>query len=256
MKILTLNCFLVPLFSPNPLKRIKQIADEIKKLNPDLIFLQEVPLLHYKHIFIKALSNYPFHYLPHVGFFKTGGGLAVFSKFPIIMKKFTKFRKSGFWTDITFFDKLLKKGFMEIEIKKGKEELYFFNTHLTVNHERGSKKDKRTDLIEKQTKQISNALSKIPKNKSCFLFGDFNFSPNSQIYKSFTNKNKLTDLSKNMGSSMKTSLYKSLFHYLISKEKIDYAFYKGKNKIKSKAKYVFNNIKLSDHKGLIVNVYS
>ncbi len=257
MKILTLNCFLVPLLSPSPKTRIKLIAKKINEINPDLVFLQEVPLKSHKEELIKLLSKYNYNYITHGGLLKMGGGLCFFSKFPITEKKFYEFSKSGYWTDMSFLDKLAGKGFMKLKIQAGNQVYYCFHAHLTCNYKNDySKNNKGLILIKQQIKEIAKEIRKISLANPCFIIGDLNMHPGTKIYKDFMKKTKAEDISLFHDPSFigKPSKIRKYFDKSCP-GKLDYIFYRGQAKINYMTNYVYNeNEFLSDHKGILTEI--
>lgn len=246
MTILTFNCHGIRTVLSN--QRMRLIVGQIKKLQPDLVFLQEVFFPWHKKIFRKLLKNkYPYHYLPRRGLLRAGGGLCCFSRYPIVEKYFRAFWRKGFWGDKTWRDKFAHKGFAALKIK-GPITFYAFNTHVTANYLFDYSGTNRQVIIqESQLKQLARGINQISKKTPCFLAGDLNVVPDTILFSGFLSATGCLDLTKSLKSSIRNK-----------RVKIDYVLFRGDRQVSSRCKYVFqrevSGTILSDHYGILVKV--
>lgn len=256
MKILTFNCCGVPLDSLYLSKRMRLIAKQINKLNPDLVFLQEVFLPWHKKVFVKILDGLPYHYLPRNGIFRTGGGLCCFSRYPIIKKDFYAFSKSGYWSDLTKVDKLVRKGFVRLKIK-GPRTFYVFNTHLTANYRADySLANQQVFLQKLQLNQLARGINRIPSKIPCLVVGDFNMPASADLFSDFLKVANCKDLTISPRPSVRNDCYilPAFLYATAHRKKVDYILFKGNRKT-CRWKYVFNDKEaLSDHLGILADI--
>ncbi|WP_286882778.1 endonuclease/exonuclease/phosphatase family protein [Sphingobacterium sp. UBA5980] len=147
---------------------IEAIASVIKKVDPDVVSLQEVerntainPMDFPKEI--AALTGMQYYYFAHALTLKKGDyGNVILSKYPLLETKSIHLGVANDGDDIRSF------GYALLE-KEGKQ-FYFATTHL------GYKKDDATRL-----KQIDEILAEIKNLKKPIILGaDLNSRPNSQ----------------------------------------------------------------------------
>lgn len=147
---------------------IEAIAAVIRKVNPDVVSLQEVerntdlnPMDFSKEI--AALTGMKYYFFAHALTLKKGDyGNVILSKYPLLQTKSIHLSVANDGDDIRSF------GYALLE-KQGKQ-FYFATTHL------GYKKDDSTRL-----KQIAEILAEIKNLKKPIILGaDLNSRPNSQ----------------------------------------------------------------------------
>lgn len=134
LKIITFNCFGTPI-AKGRLTRFKLIAKAIKKLKPDLIFLQEVILTKdRKHL--QDILGQDYYFYPQQHKFLQGGLLTI-SRWPAANYRFIKFKNQKSTSLWSWTDKLLNKGFQIIEIysdNRQRDHWVAINTHLLANY--------------------------------------------------------------------------------------------------------------------------
>ncbi len=245
MKVLILNCNGITLDTIFNNERIRLIAEEIKKLRPDVVFLQEVFFPWHKKTIARSLSSvYPYRYLPRRGILGTGGGLCCFSRYPIVKKYFRSFSRMGFWRDTTWRDKFAWKGFAVLKIK-GPVAFWALNTHLTCNYLADfSLFNKQTWLQKSQLEQLIKELGQISNKAPCFVAGDLNVPPDTDLFLNFLVKTGCRDLT----NSIKTSLRNK-------QAKIDYILLRGGRPAFCRCRLVLKNEPVvSDHYGILMNI--
>ena len=173
LKVLSFNIWDLPLFFvKNRKARIKGTAEYLKKLNADIICLQES--FDTKHrLFLKdALTDN--YYMAgdteetrRILFFKLldmSGGLVIFSKFPILESNFVSYSRLF---NSAAGEVLARKGFLEAIVKTPKGKIRILNTHL---HE-------ETPLFDQAVRmsQLAKLFGLIRQdNLPTILTGDFN----------------------------------------------------------------------------------
>ncbi len=172
-------------------KYFKQIIMDLKKLDADIIGLQEVKVyeennknqniaemisrkLNYQYIYCKSFTTDR-----HTPSFEIGN--AILSRYPIISSKChilstLKEYKGSAETE--------PRTAVEIKIKFSTKELTVFNTHL------GYSSDLSDTLLQKE--QIHKLINVLP-NKTTVLMGDFNALPQSEIIRKIEEKMANTD---------------------------------------------------------------
>ncbi len=160
-----------------PAKRLKQrfqkLASWIRKVNADIVFLQEIYNSKEKILLIKQLQDlYPYAIFYEKKSFLNipiNNALLILSKFPIENSKFIKF-KNNFWFEKVF----VKRGFIAFNTKINNFEFFFINTH---NVSRGLFYNQSSSLSKKyktkQTYQVLNYFSWWAD----FIAWDFNVWP-------------------------------------------------------------------------------
>ena len=126
LKILTLNCWLMPfLASKDNSERRERIAEFILREKPDFAALQEVWLSRDINFFRKMLDEY---LLCHAsGTFANKPGLLTLSRLPHWKKSFAAFRKSK---AMNIKERLASKGMLISTYQLEKLKLTIINTHL------------------------------------------------------------------------------------------------------------------------------
>lgn len=252
ISILSFNCFGVPLVSPRPAWRMAKIAEAILDFNPDLVLLQEVFRRRHKKLIANKLSKiYPYTYLSSKGLFKMGGGLANYSKIPLNEPKFINFLQSGIWRDMTFTDKIARKGFTEYSLHL-EMPLKVFHTHLTANYQLNYIFGTQFELQKKQLHQLARSINVVPLDQPCLIAGDLNVPRESALFNNFLIQTKAQVLTESdqdtaLVEVMKIpKLLKSFYHA----QKIDYLIWRGPKPKAFTWKHIFEDSKLSDHLGI------
>jgi sphingomyelin phosphodiesterase 2 len=250
MKIVTYNCFGIPVLTPHLDSRLKSLAGELETLQPDIVFLQELFFFRHKKILSDGLKSFPHHYLPSNGFLKMGGGLCCFSKSPLERPAFKKFSLSGRWSDHSFSDKLAEKGFMKI-ISEGR---CFYNVHLTCDYDDDPRPGSTYYPLQKsQLDELAASLNEIPPDMPTFIIGDFNIPSSAKLFTDFLSATNFTDLTASKDPSV-IGLPGSIIGRRPRRQKIDYILFRGSPVPTSAWKYIFRTPQWSDHLGILMHV--
>jgi sphingomyelin phosphodiesterase 2 len=250
MKIITYNCFGIPVLTPHLGSRLKNLAREVEMLEPDVVFFQELFFDRHKQILSDGLKSFPHHYFSSDGFLGMGGGLCCFSKLPLTNTHFKKFFSSGHWFDHSFSDKLAEKGFMSLTAGG----YCFYNTHLTCDYaHHPSPEDAYYPLQQAQLAELAKSLEEVPLAMPTFVVGDFNISPSAKLFSDFLQETNLVDLTASKDPSV-IGLAHSIIGRHSRKQKIDYILFRGPRAPKTTWKYVFKEPRWSDHLGILMQL--
>ncbi len=181
LKILTFNIWDIPFwFCVNRKRRMARLGAFLKEKNTDVLCLQENFDVLHRRLMHKTLGEtiYNLHNNHHKTrrvflykkFDKTGG-LATYSKFPIVNTEFVPFKKPLL---MSLPEKLGSKGFLKTLIKTPKGNIMVVNVHF-LHGLAGTARS----LRNMQIKQLIENLRSV-KN-TVILAGDFNDEANSHI---------------------------------------------------------------------------
>jgi endonuclease/exonuclease/phosphatase family metal-dependent hydrolase len=173
IKIQTFNAGLLKVFAkdivPYVDERLDFILDEILKVDADIICFQEV--FEKKHVenFKKTLTSFKYFSIAKANNFFKAPGLLVFSKFPILEKKFNRFEAQQ---DIENFS---NHGYEKLRIQIENNTITLFNVHLTAGGLTGNLETKRAAKVA--NKQFTQLYKDIEYKENTILVGDFNCGP-------------------------------------------------------------------------------
>lgn len=173
LKILSFNIWDLPLFFvKNRKARIKGTAEYLKKLDADIICLQESFDTKHRMFLRDALTDSYYmagdteetKRLLFWKFLDMSGGLVIFSKFPILESQFVSYSRVF---NSAVGEVLARKGFLEAIVKTPKGKVRIINTHL---HE-------ETQLFDRSVRlsQLAKLFGLLKQdNLPTILTGDFN----------------------------------------------------------------------------------
>ncbi len=173
LKIVSFNIWDLPYwFVKNRRQRILQIAEYLRRLNAEIVCLQESFDVHHRRLLYEHLGLE--RYYASGGFedtrkaplavFDTTGGLVIFSKFPIIQHKFIPFNQ---FTP-SLIERIGRKGVLEATIETPYGVIQVLNIHLHMG-----KNFFARNIRIKQLKSILERM-KVPLHLPVILAGDFN----------------------------------------------------------------------------------
>lgn len=204
MNIVTFNIACIPKYVnllDNEKKRLHYIKKLLKKLNPDIILLQEV-FSNYSRDILKIFfkkNNYNIILSPNT-YLYLNGGLVIASKYKII--------NSDYYIYKNYFgeDSLSYKGILYTQIIKNNKVINIFNTHtnntapiFTVMYNPNILQEQQLNEFIDYVYFIKNKNDNykinydktnnyMEDNISYILGGDFNLDKDSDLYKKFLNK--------------------------------------------------------------------
>lgn len=173
LKILSFNIWDLPLFFvKNRKKRIRATAEYLKKLDADIVCLQESFDIKHRALLKDALTdNYYMtgdteeaRRILFIKLLDMSGGLVIFSKFPILESNFISYSRLF---NSAIGEALARKGFLEAIVKTPKGKVRILNTHL---HEETPFFDKKVRMS-----QLAKLFGLVKQdNLPAILTGDFN----------------------------------------------------------------------------------
>ncbi len=227
LKIFNLNCWLLPGISKHNNKRLKLIIKTIKKIDPDIVALQEVWLNKHVKIIESELKEYSFIKSKSRVFNKTGLLTGV-----KIKKQKHKIKSFPITNKHSFIERIAKKGFHIIQIS---QNLFFVNTQLYAP----------TNIKEKSiTFEQFNCIQKEIMDKKIILVGDLNI-----IKKDLIKLNKIF----NCDCDDENTLSINNPYVVESNKKVDYVLLTKNNNLNISTKTLTNPI-LSDHYFILASI--
>lgn len=237
MRVFTYNCCGIPFFSKDIPHRIHLIANEIARLDPDLVLLQEVFLEGHVRILKKRLRKWPHMFSAARAWRTLGGGLAVFSKAPLRDVRFVRFRSQGPIFRYSAFARVSRKGYVSALVEPpGRPSFRVVTTHLIADYRcwrqgpagpdaRGAKTlleslwkrgalargDPYPGLQKSQIVAVGNYIGTLDRGTPLLVCGDFNMTPRSPLLRDFLRKTGLTD---SMEGVLKPSVIKERYYRL------------------------------------------
>jgi endonuclease/exonuclease/phosphatase family metal-dependent hydrolase len=180
MKILTLNIWGAPQAKARS-ERIAAIAEEMKRINPDVICFQEVYTMANRADLIGRLQAQ----WPHYHYFASavlGSGLLTMSRYPIVEAVFHRFRMGGKPERLKHGDYYVGKGIGLCRIAYEDKVLDVYNIHPHAQYEMDNDNEyavyNETSLYE--AVQFINAQS---GENPLVVCGDFNTRPDQAGYR-------------------------------------------------------------------------
>jgi endonuclease/exonuclease/phosphatase family metal-dependent hydrolase len=189
--LLTLNTFGLPFILT--WWRMLGLAHELTRLAPTIICLQEVQQKVYVPIFRRGLHDYPYLVLKGRGMMPKGGLLTA-SRCQIICARFYPFPNRGRWWGIGFFDWLLQKGFLLVELEVDGRKVIVINTHLHANYSGDWRPENWMARIQhEQVLYLTEFARILPKDALILMCGDFNFPRSTYLYDEFIEQSEFVD---------------------------------------------------------------
>jgi len=239
LSILNLNCWLLPPpFSVHNKERLNELIRLIKKLNPDIVTLQEIWLN--KHIrFLKENLN-EYHITSSKTKFYNQSGLVTLTKSKPLSTKIYFFEP----VRSNIAEVIGKKGYLIVDVPLPKSKLSIINTHLyTPLLSSGKKYPERQFEI----------IKKITGNREFLVAGDFNID-----LANFTriNRNHFKQKCGKEDTLRSTNLYSYRRLNRLWREKnkkIDYILLRTNKKASLKTRVIKNPI-ISNHFGMFATL--
>lgn len=191
LSLLTLNCFGTPV--PTTRRRLLALSRELERSTIDIICLQEVQLVLYQNLLIRACASYPYQaYEPHLHSPK--GGLVTLSRSPLSARHFETYMEQGRWYLPTAMDRFLRKGMLTTSLLWADVPVVIINTHILANYNGDwERQGMFARMQEKQLRQLAEKVTAQPNNALVVVVGDFNIPRGSRLYKDFLSWTGLTD---------------------------------------------------------------
>jgi len=189
--LLSLNTFGIPFFLS--LGRLKRLAKELDQLPVETICLQEVQQNEYAPLIKNGLATFPNHcYQKHT--YAPEGGLAVFSRIPVVHSNFEVYQDRGRMFSIGFADWALYKGILSVTFDVEGMPVIVMNTHMNANYSGVWHPANPLVQVElSQVRQLGRAIGSLPETSLVIVCGDFNFPRASFLYEELVKENNLLD---------------------------------------------------------------
>jgi endonuclease/exonuclease/phosphatase family metal-dependent hydrolase len=180
MRILSLNIWGAPWAKHRP-ERIAAIAEEVKRLNPDVLCFQEVYLESDKANLIGRLRET----WPHFHYFSSGligSGLLTMSRYPIIEAAFYRFRMSGKPERLNHGDYYVGKGIGLARVAFEDKMLDVYNIHPHAQYEMDNDNEYAV-YTESSLYEAVRFVNTHSVDKPLVFCGDFNTRPEQLGYR-------------------------------------------------------------------------
>jgi endonuclease/exonuclease/phosphatase family metal-dependent hydrolase len=189
--LLSVNTFGIPFYLG--WGRLKRLARELDSSNVSVICLQEVQQNAYTPMIRRNLTTYPNSiYVKHL--YAPKGGLAIFSRLPVIRHRFEVYQVMGTWHSISFADWATHKGILSVNLEVQGMPVFVLNTHMNANYGGVWKRLNPLAQIEhRQVQQLHQAIQSLPVEALVIVCGDFNFPRDSFLYEELLAQNNLID---------------------------------------------------------------
>jgi len=187
----SLNTFGVPFYMG--WRRLSRLAGELNRLSVMTICLQEVQQNAYIPMIQRGLSSYPYSiYERHI--YAPKGGLAIFSRLPLVQHRFEVYQDMGTWYSLSFPDWATHKGILLVNLEIEGLPVIVLNTHMNANYYGVWKRANPLAQIEHhQVQQLHQAIHALPNEALVIVCGDFDFPRNSFLYEELVAQNDLLD---------------------------------------------------------------
>jgi len=163
LNIFTQNAFGLPFTRRK--RRFRALCALIRRLNPDVVFLQEVMVAGDERFF--RIDGYHLAYVPHG--LVNSGGLLTLSRVPLTRVRFTRFESQGCWYNRQVTDRVIGKGWLEADAADWGVTLV--NTHLVSTYIESAE----FVYDAGQLAQLKQLLRAVEWMGPAVVAGDFNF---------------------------------------------------------------------------------
>jgi endonuclease/exonuclease/phosphatase family metal-dependent hydrolase len=170
LHIYTQNAFGLPF--TRRARRFRALADLIRRLAPDVVFLQEALFAGDEGYF--RIEGYHAAWVPNG--LCNRGGLLTLCRAPLTRVRFHPFRAQGAWHNLQLSDRLLGKGWLEAEVADW--GLTLVNTHLVSTYQ----ESRRFVHDPGQRSQLEQMLRSVAGLGPAVLAGDFNFAAGTPFH--------------------------------------------------------------------------
>jgi len=184
VRMLTFNC----LWHGQARQRLDAIAPLLDESANDIVCLQEVTRRSSIGRLQRRLGTYspgafrPFRIL-------VMGGLVTFARRPIERSSYEVFRKRGLRWNISWADKLLRKGFLTSWLHLEAMPVVVVNTHLLANYDEDWSPGNRFVRHQaSELEQLAEAIERLDKNALLLVAGDLNVPETTPMLEQFMSR--------------------------------------------------------------------
>jgi endonuclease/exonuclease/phosphatase family metal-dependent hydrolase len=189
LRAVTWNLHAIPLISPRPAVRLRNVAQKLHEQQPDVVMLQEVWSYAYARQLARDLAGeYRLTTAAGCGRPFPCGGLAILvrsaSGWVASAPTFVAYEASAPWYRWREWDFIAKKGVLTVQLARGDARLAIADTHLQTEYARYGRD--YSDLRRAQLEQLEQTLQRSFGATPVLLGGDFNTAPaeRSGLYES------------------------------------------------------------------------
>jgi endonuclease/exonuclease/phosphatase family metal-dependent hydrolase len=208
IRFTTLNAWALPEpFSRHLDGRLHAIGEELVRLAPDVVALQEVWTADARHRLIEAGRRAGCVHVWHRDATLGGSGLLVLSRFPIAHARFTRFAVSGLPQRVQHADYYGGKGFVQIQLRTPVAEVEVVTTHLQAAYGGPPSEDEYLGHRIAQIVEIAAGLASL--HRPVVLLGDFNFYDDRAEISILTGLLGVRDVAAELGCEQETAITRS-----------------------------------------------
>jgi len=192
LRVLSLNCWGLPVFSKDLEARMRAIGRVIKWAGYDIVGLQEIYREEDRQ---RVLQEAAPAGLVHSQYFRSGifgSGLFLLSRFPIMEAGFARFRLNGRPNDLIRSDYYAGKGVGRVQVYTPAGPIDVYNTHLIAPYMEIGDDVFYTHRIA-QTWDLSRFINALSGGTPLIVTCDINSPPERLTYRALQNLTGLTD---------------------------------------------------------------
>jgi endonuclease/exonuclease/phosphatase family metal-dependent hydrolase len=191
--LLTLNSYGIPFYLGY--SRVKRLANELNRLAPAVICLQEVQQNAYPAVLREGLPGYSnFTFVDNV--YAPKGGLFTASSPDCTIRhsEFLPFSNRGRLVSVGFSDWALEKGVLLLDFDYCGQRIIVLNTHLHANYFGDWRiSNNHTRIQLDQVNHLIEIVQSQPRDAWLIVCGDFNYPRHSLLYERMMAESGLTD---------------------------------------------------------------
>ena len=190
LRLLTLNIWGAP-YAQHRRERFSRIAQEIVRLAPDVVALQEAYIGHERRIIMDAVAE-AFPYQRYFPSGLLGSGLLTLSRYPVIEASFERFDFGGNPEDLPHGDFYAGKGISHCRIDAAGTLIDLFNCHPHAQYS-GPLRANDAVFTHLNLRQAADFIASHRDSHPIFLLGDLNTRPSDIGYRIITDTTGLRD---------------------------------------------------------------
>jgi endonuclease/exonuclease/phosphatase family metal-dependent hydrolase len=194
LTLLTFNAF--GILSWDTMFRLIALVDELNRIEPDIVCLQEIHQHYFERRILRSLLHYPAA-VSEPRRYRPKGGLLTIAKAPFVSTQFILYREQGPWYTLHLMDRLLKKGMLVTRHQYAGLPVVVINTHLIANYAANYAKADAAARVQQvqqaQLHQLAELARSQPHDALVVVMGDFNIPRHSWLYEDFVDRSGLRD---------------------------------------------------------------
>ncbi|MBI5624722.1 MAG: endonuclease/exonuclease/phosphatase family protein [Elusimicrobia bacterium] len=293
MRLLTYNCCALPVLAGDIKARLELVGSEIVELDPDVVVMQEVFLPRHFRLLQGALRDWSHSFSGVRPWRSFAGGLAVFSKFPLVEPRFVRFQHQGPLLRYSALARLSRKGIVSTLVRPPSAPPFrLVTTHPVADYRmwrsgeagpdaKGARStpeylwkrlalargDPYPELQAGQMADLTRHVLASGRDLPLVVAGDLNVVPSSGLLRGFLASTGLRDCMEGcLEPSMVTGKYYRLPYHGAPNKRIDYVLVRDGSRERftlRSARYVLDRkagpgglrcATLSDHLGVLVEL--